>query len=205
MTSDSDQYKTIQQTAEGLFKDKGSRFIAYAHPVENEEEIKTIISSYKRNFHDARHHCFAWELGVSRQNYRSNDDGEPSGTAGKPILGQIHSFGLTNILVVVVRYFGGTKLGVSGLINAYKEAAHSALNQSVIIEKTIDDYFQINFKYFAMNDVMKIIKEGGLDVISQDFAIECSLIFKVRQRDSPMIEQKFNKIEVMQMELLYTK
>ena len=133
-----DTYKTIEKPSEGLFKDKGSKFISFAFPVDNEEEIKEIVQSIKKEHHSARHHCYAWRLGADQLLFRANDDGEPSSTAGKPILGQIQSFDLTNILIVVVRYFGGTLLGVSGLINAYRNAALDAINQAEIVEKLVE-------------------------------------------------------------------
>jgi uncharacterized YigZ family protein len=164
-----DTYKTIITTTEGLFKDRGSRFISFAIPVETEEEIKKHISELKKKHHDACHHCYAYQLGYDKSAYRANDDGEPSGTAGKPIFGQIQSKDLTNVLVVVVRYFGGTLLGVSGLINAYKTAAKEALDCANILTKTVNDVYEITFDYLVMNDVMKIIKDYKLEILKQDF------------------------------------
>ena len=146
---ESDSYKTIKSFSHGIFRDKGSRFIANAYPVADQEAVKPILDSLRKEFHDARHHCYAYMLGRERSVWRVNDDGEPSGTAGKPILGQINSFGLTNILIVVIRYFGGTLLGVPGLINAYRSAASEAIANAKIIKCTVQDYYEITFPYMA--------------------------------------------------------
>src|SRR5574344_2074526 len=155
----SDQYKTLKNQSNGIYKEKGSKFLAFAYPVYNEDEIKQIVNEKKREFYDARHCCYSWHLGLDANNFRANDDGEPSGTAGRPIHGQILSAGLTNILIVVVRYFGGIKLGTSGLINAYKAAAADAIANAEIIDKTVNNFYRISFSYEAMNDVMKVIKD----------------------------------------------
>lgn len=157
----SDTYKTVTSETKGLFKDRGSRFISIAIPVTSQEEIKAKLEALRKEYHDARHHCYAWVLSPDRQVWRVNDDGEPSGTAGKPILGQINSRELTNILVVVIRYFGGTLLGVSGLINAYRSAAAEALSGAEIVEKQVTETWIITFPYRVMNDVMKVLKEEG--------------------------------------------
>jgi len=154
-----DTYLTIKNSAKGLYKDKGSKFIALAWPVNTETEINQILADVKKEYYDARHHCYAWAIGQWREQFRQNDDGEPSGTAGKPIYGQILSAGLTNVLVVVVRYFGGTKLGVRGLIDAYKGATADAINNADIITKIIYQYYYIEFDYNSMNEVMTILKE----------------------------------------------
>ena len=154
-----DLYRTVEVVAEGLYKEKGSKFLAFVYPVATEEQIREIITGIKGKYYDARHHCYAWRLGAAKNHFRMNDDGEPSSTAGKPIFGQIQSFDLTNVLIVVVRYFGGTKLGVSGLINAYREAAADAIRNAVIVEKTVDEILRIRFSYLVLNDVMKVIKE----------------------------------------------
>ena len=143
----SDSYLTIADPTEGLFKDKGSKFLAYAYPVDNEDEIKELVQHLKKEHYSARHHCYAWRLGADKTHFRANDDGEPSSTAGKPILGQIQRLDLTNILIVVVRYFGGTLLGVSGLINAYREAAVDALEHAEIVEKLVEEIFWVEFDY----------------------------------------------------------
>lgn len=199
-----DTYKTIQKPTEGLYKEKGSKFIAYAYPVKGEEEIKNLISTLKKEFYDARHHCYAYRLGADHKTFRANDDGEPSSTAGKPILGQILSNELTNILIVVIRYFGGTKLGVSGLIHAYKSAAADAILNSEIVEKTVNDIYDINFDYLAMNDVMKIIKEDQPEQIDQDFNLNCKITLSIRQDDVDRILEKFSKIESVKAEFLHT-
>ncbi len=190
-----DVYKTIKEPAEGLYKEKGSRFIALAYPVENEDEIKTIVACLKEQYYDARHHCFAWRLGVAKTCFRVNDDGEPSSTAGKPILGQIQSQDLTNILIVVVRYFGGTKLGVSGLINAYREAATDVLRNAVVIEKTVDERLRIRFSYLVMNDIMKIVKEEVPEILERHFELECEMLLSIRQKDMPVLRSRLAQIE----------
>ena len=176
-----DNYQTIRHPSEGLFKEKGSKFLAFATPVESEDEIIDFLDKVKKKYHDARHHCYAWELGVDGMNFRMNDDGEPSGTAGKPILGQIHSHELTNVLVVVVRYFGGVKLGTGGLIQAYKAAAADALDKAEKVEYTIDKSFSIRFAYDMMNPVMRVVDEEGLNVTEQIFEADCCLTLSVRE------------------------
>ena len=164
-----DLYRTVEVVAEGLYKEKGSKFLAFVYPVATEEQIREIITGIKEKYYDARHHCYAWRLGAAKNHFRMNDDGEPSSTAGKPIFGQIQSFDLTNVLIVVVRYFGGTKLGVSGLINAYREAAADAIRNAVIVEKTVDEILRIRFSYLVLNDVMKVIKEENPEVLERNF------------------------------------
>ena len=176
----SDIYKSIAAKSDGLFKDNGSRFIASAWPVESEEEVKAIIDSLKKEYHDARHHCYAYRIGSKGEKWRANDDGEPSGSAGRPILGQIDSRGLSDILVVVVRYFGGIKLGVPGLIRAYKSATADALDAAVPLEKIAGRHFRLDFDYLAMNPVMKVLKEMDLVPLSTDFGERCSLRVRVR-------------------------
>lgn len=175
-----DTYNSIRTVSEGLFKDKGSRFIALAYPVETEDEVREIISSVRRKYHDARHHCYAFRLGLDGSVWRAGDDGEPSGTAGRPILGQIDSAGLSDVLVVVVRYFGGIKLGVPGLINAYRSAAADALAAADVAEKVDGSWYRIGFEYAAMPSVMKILKEMDLPQRSQSFDTECSMEVRVR-------------------------
>jgi len=196
MTLD-DVYKTIEAPSQGLYKEKGSKFLAFALPIENENEIKQHLTELKTKYYDARHHCFAWQLGIDGSNYRSNDDGEPSGTAGKPIYGQIRSFELTNIIIIVVRYFGGTKLGTSGLINAYKSAAADAINQANIIEKTIDVDLKIKFPYEAMNDVMRVIKEEEPNIVSQDFNLTCAMTLSIRESKINILLSRLEKIEFL--------
>jgi uncharacterized YigZ family protein len=162
-------YKTISSSSIGEFKDRGSKFYGYAFPAYSEEEWQSQLEEVKKEHFKARHHCYAFRLGLDKNNFRANDDGEPSGTAGRPILGQIDSYGLTNVFIVVVRYFGGTKLGTSGLINAYRTSAQLALEKANIIEKSLDDVFQITFDYALMSQVMNTIKKLEIEIICQDF------------------------------------
>ena len=175
-----DTYKSIESMSEGLFKDKGSRFIALAYPVETEAEVKEIVASLKKEYHDARHHCYAYRLGADGAKYRANDDGEPSGSAGRQILGQIDSAGLSDILVVVIRYFGGILLGVPGLIRAYKSSTSDALAAAVIKEKVAGKNYRLTFDYLDMNAVMKVIKDLSLPQSEQDFGERCSIMLRVR-------------------------
>ncbi len=186
-----DVYKIIKNKSEGFYKDKGSKFYAFAIPVNSEEEVKEEVEKLKKEYYDARHHCYAYVLGVDKKEYRINDDGEPSGTAGQPIYGQILSYDVINVLIVVVRYFGGTKLGVRGLINAYKTAASEALNNAEIISQQVQDVYKINFEYPQMNKVMYIIKEENLVQLDQTFEISCEIIFAVRKKESQRIFEKF--------------
>ena len=197
-----DLYKTIDKISEGIYKEKGSKFISYAYPVSTEEEIKEKIANIKKQYYDARHHCYAYMLGHERNTFRAVDDGEPSSTAGKPILGQILSNEITNVLIVVVRYFGGTKLGVGGLINAYKSAAADALDNNEIIEKTLDAYFKIEYDYLKMNDVMKLIKDEQLDILSQDFGNLCKMEIRVRESEYKRIKTRIEKLGEVAEELL---
>jgi len=200
-----DSYKTIQTTSEGIYKEKGSKFIAYAFPVTCEDDIKNEIATLKKEYYDARHHCYAYMLGADKKNFRANDDGEPSSTAGKPILGQILSSELTNILIVIVRYFGGTKLGVSGLIHAYKTAALDAISNADIIEKTVNDIYEIHFDYLVMNDVMRIIKEEEPLQIGQDFNLTCKITLSIRQSEVEKIIERFSKITSVKSEHIRTE
>lgn len=186
-----DTYKTIENKSEGYFKDKGSKFYAFAFPIKNEEEVKEILAHLKKEHHSARHHCYAWRLGTEDIQYRANDDGEPSSSAGKPILGQLLSFDVTNILIVVVRYFGGTLLGVSGLINAYRTAAAEALKNAEISARLIENRYELHFTYSELNEVMHIIKQENLNIENTQFAEKCSLVFSVRKSEALKIEQTF--------------
>lgn len=190
-----DTYKTIEKPSEGIFRDKGSRFICYLYPIKTEDEIKNIIAELKSLHPKARHHCWAMRIGPDRTVFRINDDGEPSGTAGRPILNTLLSFDITNVLAVVVRYFGGTLLGVPGLINAYKSATQEALNQANIIEKTIDLTFKLDFGHSVMNEVMKIIKEEGLRFFNQQFDLNCSLEVEIRQSQVNKVIGRLEKVE----------
>jgi uncharacterized YigZ family protein len=190
-----DTYKTISSPCEGIFKDKGSKFLSYVYPVVSESEIREIIQNLRKEHHSARHHCYAWRLGYEKLAFRANDDGEPSATAGKPILGQIQSFDLTDILIVVVRYFGGTLLGVSGLINAYRNAALDAINKAEIIEKVVEKKLTLEFGYGVINEVMKILKDEKLQQINPVFDLRCRVTTLIRLNEFDRIEQEFLKIE----------
>lgn len=194
-----DTYKTIENPAEGVFRDRGSKFLAYAYPISSENDIKAIVARLKSEHPKANHHCWAMRLTIDRSVFRVNDDGEPSGTAGRPILNTLLSKDLTNLLVVVVRYFGGTLLGVPGLINAYKAATEDALNQSVIISKTVNDVYTISFDYLQMNDVMRIIKEEGLGVLNQQFDNDCSIQLSIRKTQVEQALFKLNKVNGSQV------
>lgn len=176
-----DTYHTIKAPSEGLYKEKGSKFLAFAFPVRTLDEVKEHLDRLRKDYFDARHHCYAYILGANKDAWRANDDGEPSGTGGRPIYGQLLSADLTDTLIVVVRYFGGILLGASGLANAYKTAARDAIDNAEIIEKTIDIRYRLHFEYALMNDVMRIIKEFGLTPINQDFNLDCRLDVEVRQ------------------------
>ena len=175
-----DAYRSIAARSEGLFKDNGSRFIALAFPVETEDQVREIVASLRKEYHDARHHCYAYRLGYRGDRFRANDDGEPSGSAGRPILGQIDSMGLSDVLVVVVRYFGGIKLGIPGLIRAYRTSTTDALGRAEIVEKVAGKRFRLTFDYLSMNGVMKVLKDLGLSPAGQDFGLQCSLEVRVR-------------------------
>jgi uncharacterized YigZ family protein len=189
-----DEYKSIAAPSEGLFKDNGSRFLALAYPVETEEEVKDIVAGLKKQYHDARHHCFAYRIGYKADVWRAADDGEPSGSAGRPILGQIDSLGLSDILVVVVRWFGGIKLGIPGLIRAYKTSTADALSQAAVITKLAGKNWRVRFEYLAMNDVMKALKDLDLQPKAQDFGESCSLEVRVRLSAETVFKEKLEKI-----------
>jgi uncharacterized YigZ family protein len=201
---DSDTYKTIASRSEGIYKEKGSRFISFAVPVSDQEEIKLVLDKIKKEHHEARHHCFAYMLGHERVIWRVNDDGEPSGTAGRPILGQINSFGLTNIIIIVCRYFGGTLLGVSGLINAYKSAANSAIKNAELIEKTLQEYYEITYPYIAMNDVMKILKEENVGQQNQLFNTECRILLHFRVLVKEKVLNRLSRIDGLKYRYIET-
>ena len=177
----SDIYNSISSRGEGLYKDQGSRFIAFAIPVETEEEVKELVAGFRKEYHDARHHCYAYRIGAKGEIWRASDDGEPSGTAGRPILGQIDSAGLSDILVVVVRYFGGIKLGVPGLIKAYKSATADALANAPRCEKIAGDWYRVGFDYESMPQVMKMVKDLDLPQRAREFGQECSMELRVRR------------------------
>lgn len=186
-----DTYLTIDTSSEGLYKEKMSKFLAFAEPCRTVEEAKEIVNRYKKEYFDARHCCWAYMIGADRLNFRSNDDGEPSGTAGKPILGQINSFNVTDICICVVRYFGGIKLGTSGLIEAYRAAAFEALNAAQIVEKIIEETLTVHFDYTLMGDAMRIVKEEGASVLSQDFQMDCRMTLSLRKAAMPKMRARF--------------
>ncbi len=191
----SDTYQSIERPSEGLYKEKGSKFISFAFPVQNEETVKELIAGIKKEHFSARHCCYAWSLGIGQERYRVNDDGEPSGTAGRPIFGQIQSHQLTNILLIVVRYFGGTLLGVSGLIQAYKLAASDAISNATIVTRTVEHILEILFDYAAMNSLMQLIKEEQLEIVTTQFDLQCTIQIRVRSTRLEEVESKIAKIE----------
>ena len=197
-----DTYRTIKGTAEGLYKEKGSKFLAFAFPVRTVEEVKSHLDKLRKDYFDARHHCYAYILGPRKDAFRANDDGEPSGTGGRPIYGQLLSADLTDTLIVVVRYFGGILLGASGLANAYKVAARDAIEHAEIIEKTIDIRYRLHFEYALMNDVMRIIKEFGLTPQNQDFNLDCRLDVEVRQSQSVRFYDAIANLRAVKIEQL---
>lgn len=190
-----DTYKTIDEISKAIYTEKRSKFIAYAIPVRTVEDVKTEIEKYRKEYYDSRHVCWAYMLGPERKEFRSNDDGEPSGTAGKPILGQINSNELTDILVIVVRYFGGIKLGTSGLIVAYREAAAEAITEATIIEKTVDMQTSFIFEYPFMNDVMKIVKDMEPTIINQQFDMDCQMTLEIRKASFDEMKARLDKVE----------
>lgn len=196
-----DSYLTIKASAKGEYSEKRSKFLAFAFHVETTDEIKDLVSQIEREYYDARHVCYAYMLGHQREQYRTVDNGEPSGTAGKPILGQINKNELTDILIIVVRYFGGIKLGTSGLTNAYKQAAIEAIANSEIEERTVDCIIKVHFEYTLMNDVMRVVKELNPKVLSQDFQIDCSLRLQIRMGDSESLTNRLKLIRGVSIEL----
>ncbi|PZR19511.1 MAG: YigZ family protein [Flavobacterium psychrophilum] len=192
---ENDTYKTLAEPGEEtLFKEKNSKFFGYAYPVNSEEEVKVILEDLRKQHHSARHWCYAFQLGNDKIYYRANDDGEPNNSAGMPIYGQIQSFGVTNVLVVSVRYFGGVKLGVGGLITAYKTSAQMALEASEIVEKTIDVHYTLKFGYQNMNKVMRVIKEKNLDIVSQKMEMDCEIVISTRKKNAPMVLEAFENL-----------
>ena len=195
-----DSFRTISQPSEDIYTEKRSKFLAFAIPVESVEEIKDIVAQYQKKYYDARHVCYAYMLGAERTEFRANDNGEPSGTAGKPILGQINSNELTNILIIVVRYFGGIKLGTSGLIVAYKQAAAEAIAAAEIIEKTVDTDITFLFEYPFMNDVMRIVKEENPQIVNQGYDSDCSMTLRTRKGNMPKLINRLEKVETLRFE-----
>ncbi len=196
-----DSYKTIKTASEGFFKDRSSKFFAYAFPVKSEDEISEMQKMLRKKHYDARHHVYAFRLGAEKKHYRCSDDGEPANSSGPPVLGQLQSFNLTDVLIVVVRYFGGTKLGVPGLINAYKTAAAEAIKNAEIIEKTVDAHINLKFGYQDVNNVMRVIKEENLNIVNQEFTTDCSIKIQIRKGDAERIANKFRKIHPVQVNL----
>lgn len=190
-----DTYLTISDDSEGLYKEKGSKFLSFAFPASNEDEVKEKLEILRKKFHDARHHCYAYVLGKDKEIFRANDDGEPNHSAGDPILGQIRSNQLTNVLIVVVRYFGGVKLGVGGLISAYRTAAAEAISNNIIVEAIVKHKVKLQFDYLSMNDVMKIIKDYDLEIINQQFDNDCKISLLVREGLMDEVISKFEKLE----------
>jgi uncharacterized YigZ family protein len=197
-----DSYLTISAPAECAMRERSSKFLSYAYPVKSEEQIKEILDTLHKQYYDATHHCYAWRLGPNGEHFRANDDGEPSGTAGKPILGQLVSKEITDCLVVVVRYFGGTKLGVSGLIQAYREAAADVLDQADIIELTVDTVVRVDFSYMVMNDVMRIIKDESPKVVEQSFDNLCTITLAIRKSKTEQLLGKLSKVSGATLEVL---
>lgn len=197
-----DTYHTIAGPAQGLYKEKGSKFLAFAFPVRSTDEVKQHLEALRKEYFDARHHCYAYILGPTKDAYRANDDGEPSGTGGRPIHGQLLSADLTDTLVVVVRYFGGVLLGASGLANAYKTAARDAIEHAEIIEKTIDIRYRLHFEYATMNDVMRIIKDFNLVPTNQDFNLDCRLDVSVRQSQSNRLYDAVAQLRTVKIEVI---
>jgi uncharacterized YigZ family protein len=197
-----DEYRTIRKESMGLFKDRGSRFIAIAHPVTSPDGAKEILDRIKKQYHDARHYCYAYNLGTEGDNWRVNDDGEPSGTAGNPIMGQIKSYKLTNIIIIVVRYFGGTLLGTGGLINAYRSAARNALENAEIIRETVDYAYLLHFPYSSMNEVMRLIKEENLQQSGQVFEMNCTMKIHFRASLERRIKRKLELIDKLEFKKL---
>lgn len=197
-----DTYKTIAAPSEGLYKEKGSKFLAFAYPVHNIDEIKLHLEQLRKDYFDARHHCYAYILGPRKDAFRANDDGEPSGTGGRPIHGQMLSADLTDTLIVVVRYFGGILLGASGLANAYKTAARDAIDHATIIEKTIDARYRLGFEYVAMNDVMRILKDYDLKPENPQYDMDCTLEVSIRQSLSVRFYDDIKELRTVKIEVL---
>lgn len=202
ISENKDTYLTLTSRSESLFKDKGSKHFGYAFPVYSLEEVKEKLEIIRKEHHQARHHCYAYRLGLDKKTFRANDDGEPSNSAGPPILGQIQSYDLTNVLIIVVRYFGGTKLGVGGLINAYKTASKLAIEENKIIEKKVHHFYKIEFKYESMGSIMKFLKDHNLPQSEQNFDLQCSLNTQIRSSEKDVIENFFGDKEYVKLTLL---
>lgn len=195
-----DSYLTIEGLSEGIYTEKRSKFLAFVLHVETVDEVKEYVAEYQKKYYDARHVCYAYMLGADRLDFRANDNGEPSGTAGKPILGQINSNSLTNILIVVVRYFGGIKLGTSGLIVAYRMAASEAIAAATVVEKTVDEDITFFFEYPFMNDVMRIVKEENPKIMEQGYDTDCSMTLRIRRGNMPRLRERLEKVETLRVQ-----
>jgi uncharacterized YigZ family protein len=198
-------FRTIQSNSEGLYKESGSKFLAFAYPVSSEEEIKSKIEGLKKKYFDATHHCFAWVLGADKSKFRAVDDGEPNHSAGDPILGQIRSKELTNVLVVVVRYYGGTKLGVGGLIQAYKSAAEEALNQATVIEEDVTENFLVRFPYDETSEVMRLVKEFDMKIIKQEYLVDCVLVIEVKLINKDSLLAKLELLQALSHKIIFER
>jgi uncharacterized YigZ family protein len=198
-------FRTIQSNSEGLYKESGSKFLAFAYPVGSEDEIKSKIEGLKKKYFDATHHCFAWVLGADKSKFRAVDDGEPNHSAGDPILGQIRSKELTNVLVVVVRYYGGTKLGVGGLIQAYKSAAEEALNQATVIEEDVTGNFLIRFPYDETSEVMRLVKEFDMKIIKQEYLVDCVLVIEVKLINKDSLLAKLELLQALSHKIIFER
>ena len=198
--SQPDEYRTIKSLSEGQYSEKRSKFLAFALPVENVDEVRELVAQYQKKYYDARHACYAYMIGADRQTFRANDNGEPSGTAGKPILGQINSNELTNILIIVVRYFGGIKLGTSGLIQAYKAATAEAISNAEIVTKTVDENLSVVYEFPMMNSVMKVIKDLNPKIISQGYETDCTMTLQIRKGMIPELKSRLSKIDTLRFE-----
>lgn len=195
-------YYTISQCSEGVYKEKGSKFISFAYPVSDENQIKLHLEQLRKKYFDARHHCYAWMLGPERQRYRVSDDGEPNHSAGDPILGQIRSRNLTGVLIVVVRYFGGVKLGVGGLIHAYRTAAEEALNKNVVVEKEVVHQIRLAFDFAATAEAMRLVKEFALRIVEQQYDESCHIVGEISARNQPRLEEKVKLLSAMGTRIL---
>jgi uncharacterized YigZ family protein len=198
-TETEDTYKTLAASAEGTYTEKRSKFLAFALPVRTVDEVKQLVDAYQKKYYDARHVCYAYMLGAERKDFRANDNGEPSGTAGKPILGQINSNELTNVLIIVVRYFGGIKLGTGGLIVAYRAAAAEALANAEFVERTVDEDVTVSFEYPFMNDVMRIVKEEEPAIVSQSYDMDCLMTLRIRQSKMERMKERLRKVETARL------
>ena len=199
---ENDVYRTIEADAEALFKEKSSKFLCFAYPVTTEEQIRERLEVLYKKYYDATHHCYAWRLGPRGESFRANDDGEPSSTAGKPILGQLLSHEITDCLIVVVRYFGGTKLGVSGLIEAYKTSAAEVIAAAKVVERTVDERIEVRFSYMAMNEVMRVVKDLQPKIVEQCFDNLCTMTLTIRQSLSEQLLTRLSKVEGAQAEIM---